>query len=318
MGANGQALRGDRSGPLTRASDSRFSGPPVPSTSLQRTYRNLRLAIAGTVVLIGVAVAVTATRVGILDSISAYYYTPARDVLVGALVAASFAILALSGRGLQRALLDAAALFAPLIALVPTMRVPGLTPGAAGCTRDGVCVPPGIVADIETGVWTYLVFGSLAVIVVIVVCIVRATREGPAVAWALVPSIVIAVVVLGIVLLSWLLARDAFIACAHLIAAVVFFGLIAAVAVANVFEPPHPDARPPTPALRLAYWLIAGVLVADLLAIIVVVGGGLDAGLSPSPLFAGEAVALGLFVVFWVLQSAQRWNDRDPRLAAGP
>jgi len=42
------------------------------STSLQRTYRNLRVGIAGTVVLIGISVGVTATKVGVLPSISAY------------------------------------------------------------------------------------------------------------------------------------------------------------------------------------------------------------------------------------------------------
>ena len=57
---------------------------------------------------------------GVLPSVSAYYYSPARDVFVGALIAASLALFALSGRGPSRALLDAAALFAPLIALVPT------------------------------------------------------------------------------------------------------------------------------------------------------------------------------------------------------
>jgi hypothetical protein len=43
------------------------------STSLQRTYRNLRIGIAGTVVVILVSVAITASRVGVLTSISAYY-----------------------------------------------------------------------------------------------------------------------------------------------------------------------------------------------------------------------------------------------------
>ena len=85
----------------------------VVSTSLQRTYRYLRIGIAGTVVAIFVAVGMAAADVGWLTSVSDYFYTPARNVFVGALIAASLALVALSGRGTERALLDAAALFAP-------------------------------------------------------------------------------------------------------------------------------------------------------------------------------------------------------------
>ena len=90
------------------------------STSLQRTYRYLRIGVAGTVVVIFVSVLLAVPAVGWLTSVSDYFYSPARDAFVGALIAASLALLALSGRGLERGLLDAAALFAPLIALVPT------------------------------------------------------------------------------------------------------------------------------------------------------------------------------------------------------
>ena len=98
-------------------------------TSLARTYRYVRLGIAATVVVIAIAVAFAFDDVGVLPSISAYYYSPARNSVVGALIAASFGLFALSGRGLERNLLDAAALLAPLIALVPTPLYPGGVPG---------------------------------------------------------------------------------------------------------------------------------------------------------------------------------------------
>ena len=63
------------------------------STSLERTYRYLRIGVAGTVVAILLAVAQASTTYGWLTSISDYFYTPARDVFVGALVAASLALL---------------------------------------------------------------------------------------------------------------------------------------------------------------------------------------------------------------------------------
>ncbi|WP_382306530.1 hypothetical protein [Herbiconiux sp. UC225_62] len=287
----------------------------APSTTLQLTYRNLRLGIAGAVVIIGVAVAIASLKVGILVSVSAYYYTSARNVLVGALIAAALAMLALSGRGIQRGLLDAAALFAPLIALVPTLltsdRVSG---GAAVCGPAKSCIPDSALPDIETGVWTYLVVGFTVLVVSIVVAAVRVVREGRAVLRSLVPSFLVALVVLVGVLVAWLAARETFLVSTHLAASVIFFGLIAAVAVANAFEPAdHPTRRFPR-ALRVAYWVVAIALVVDLLALIVVVGSGLALEVTPSPLFLGEAVALTLFVVFWVLQSVQKWNEDDPRV----
>ncbi|MCS5720000.1 hypothetical protein N1027_17855 [Herbiconiux sp. CPCC 205763] len=285
------------------------------STTLQRTYRNLRLGIAGTVVLIGVAVAIISVKEGILVSVSAYYYTPARNVLVGALITASFAMLALSGQGIQRVLLDAAALFAPIIALVPTLLAPGRVPGTPyRCGPGLTCVPDAVLPEVELGVWTYLVFGTLVLVVAIVVASVRVAREGRVVVRTVAPSFAIAFVVLISVLLGWLLAPDVFLASAHLVSAVIFFGLIAAVAVANAFDPVDPRERRPPRWLRVGYWIVAAALVVDLAAIIAVVGFGLTLEVTPSPLFVGEAIALALFVAFWVLQSVQKWNADDPRV----
>lgn len=56
------------------------------TTSLQRTYRYLRLAIAGAVVVF-TAVLVAMPAVGLLPSLSHYYYTSANTMFVGALIA---------------------------------------------------------------------------------------------------------------------------------------------------------------------------------------------------------------------------------------
>jgi H+/Cl- antiporter ClcA len=66
------------------------------STSTQRTHRYLRIAIGGTVVVIFAAMLAAVPTVGWLASISDYFYTPARNAFVGALIAASLALLALS------------------------------------------------------------------------------------------------------------------------------------------------------------------------------------------------------------------------------
>ena len=281
------------------------------STSLQRTYRNLRVGIAGTVVLIGIAVGVTASRVGTLPSISAYYYTPARNVFVAALVAAAIAIIALSGRGIQRALLDAAGLFAPLVALVPTPIRPGTVPGYENACGDATsCVPAEALADIDVGVATYLIAGALTIVVAVVAMLVAG---GEAFSRS-VSSLVIACAVLLAVAVFWLFFRDAFVATAHLASAVAFFGLIAVVAVANAFDR-SPSAMPSRWRGAL-YWIIAVAMTVDIVIMVAVVGSGDPGDGAFPPVLVGETIALLLFAVFWVVQSIEKWGAADPSIAA--
>lgn len=281
------------------------------STSLQRTYRNLRVGIAGTVVLIGIAVGVTASSIGTLPSISAYYYTPARNVFVAALVAAAIAIIALSGRGIQRALLDAAGLFAPLVALVPTPIRPGTVPGYENaCGGATSCVPAEALADIDVGVATYLIAGALTIVVAVVATLVAG---GEAFSRS-VSSLAIACAVLLAVAVSWLFFRDAFVATAHLASAVAFFGLIAVVAVANAFDR-SPSAMPSRWRGAL-YWIIAVAMTVDIVIMVAVVGSGDPGDGAFPPVLVGETIALLLFAVFWVVQSIEKWGAADPSIAA--
>lgn len=99
----------------------------VFTTTGQRTHRYLRLALV--LVVFALLVAVSLQSVVViwqplqfgwhpLPSISHAYHTPVRDVFTGALIAASVALLALSGRNRATTLLDICAVFAPLIAIV--------------------------------------------------------------------------------------------------------------------------------------------------------------------------------------------------------
>ena len=137
------------------------------TTSLQRTYRYLRLAIAGAVVVVFTAVLVAMPAVGLLPSLSHYYDTSANTMFVGALIAVSVCFFALSGRGAERVLLDAAATVVPLVAIVPTMISPGSVPGIdAHCPPGrGSCVPAAFDAAVHGGVLTDLIVGAMFVLV---------------------------------------------------------------------------------------------------------------------------------------------------------
>lgn len=272
-----------------------------PSTSLERTYRYLRIGVAGTVVVIFTAVGIATVGTGWLTSVSDYYYTPARDALVGALIAVSLALLALSGRGLERALLDAAALFAPLIALVPTTLTPGAVEGIDVPCPDR-CFPPEYEADAANGVLTYLVVVGA---VVVVILILGALRQ---VALAVVGlSLAVTGAVLAAVAITWFFARDAFLAQGHFVATVAFFALFAAVAVLAAF--PRGRVAPPT-AFRVLYTVIAALLVVVLLAYALLSAAG---GFAATVLVA-EAAALVLFCAFWVVQGVEKWDAADPAL----
>ena len=273
------------------------------STSLERTYRYLRIGIAGTVVAIFVAVAQAVTTYGWLTSVSDYFYTPARNVFVGALIAVSLALFALSGRGAERALLDAAALFAPLIALVPTTLSPDAVPGVVvDCTER--CFPLQYEADAANGVSVYLVLGALALLVALVLAALG--QVSLAAVW---PSLLVAVAVLAATGLTWAFARDAFLQQAHFVATTAFFALFAAVAVRNAFPRRGPQ---PTPVFRVLYTVIAVGLVLTLIAYVILLPQADGSGI-PIVLIV-EAIALALFFSFWVVQGVEKWGDPDPTL----
>jgi hypothetical protein len=115
------------------------------ATTSLRTHRYLRLSLVFVVFSLLVAVLIQTVVISwdplVLGwnpqpSISHYALTSANGVFVGALIAASLALLALSGRDRATTLLDIAAMFAPLIAIVPT----GL---AVGHPIEGVACSPG-------------------------------------------------------------------------------------------------------------------------------------------------------------------------------
>lgn len=74
----------------------------------------------------------------------------------------SVCFFALSGRGAERVLLDAAATVVPLVAIVPTMISPGSVPGIdAHCPPGrGSCVPASFDAAVRGGVLTSLIVGA--------------------------------------------------------------------------------------------------------------------------------------------------------------
>ena len=274
----------------------------LSSTSTQRTYRYVRLAIIGAVVLLAVSLITVFVVDGPLTSISALAYTPGRGVFVGVLFAIALALVALSGHSLEQVLLDLAALFAPVIAIVMTPVISGDAPGlVVDCATP--CVPAAELPGIGNGMLSLAVVGVLGVLTALVLALVQGTMSrGVGIALAVAAAII---AVLGG---WWLVAPESFTAWGHFAATAGFFGLIAATAVVAAVT-----ARPPWRGIYIA--CAAGILLS--LAFLAVVFTARLTGhvLLEIPLvLVGEALLVVFFAVFWIAQTVQKWDEIDPSI----
>lgn len=257
------------------------------TTSPERTYRYVRLAIVVAALAIGVsALQVLATGEQLI-SISALYYTPGQVVFVGALFAVAAAFIALSGHSLAQALIDIAAIFAVLIAIVPT----GIPLGA----RFGV--PDDELPAIGNGMATFVLIGGVAVVLALVMSALQRTLAAPVIA-----TIGVAAGLIAGVYAWWVIGPVSFVAYAHVAATVAFFMAIAVVAALGAWGS--------TGVYRWLYGIIAVGIALDLVYLVFVLVGAVGGAL------IGEAIALALFACFWIIQTVQNWSDPNPTILA--
>lgn len=268
----------------------------------RKTYRYLRVSVVGMALLLGTSLAIEmiwgdSPRLG---SISAYYYTAVKAVFIGALVAIGPALIAIKGRpGWEDALLDLAGMVIPLVAFVPT-------PLKHGC-EAGVetCLPADLVPGVENNVSALLVVGGVG----LVFAWWSARPRGRAMTIAL----LVATGVWAAFGFWFVFSRDTFLTGAHYASAMTFFVLIAGVAWINGRRAPERgNVRGMTPhGYAGTYKLISLLMV---LTIVVAAALYAVAALSGFTLWFGtilvvEAILLLLFVVFWVLQTVENWNE---------
>jgi len=306
-----------------------MAASPAPPTTGQKTHRYLRLSLVLVVVALLIAVSLQSV-VAIwhpfqfgwhpLPSISHAFYTPMRDVFAGSLIAVSVALLALSGRNRATTLLDVCAVFAPLIAIVPTGIADSRAQDHLPCPSSADCIPAGALESAKAGIAVYAI---VVVVTVIVMAVIRARTRTPNRAAVLVS--VIAVATASVV---WALAfvpsvNELFpfnfwpVHSIHFVVTLVFFGVFTAVPLLYAGGPLEPGETPPTPRQRSIYRWIAGLLIVDLLFLAAAVLFRQVFGETPAVLI-GEVVALLLFAWFWLMQTIQRWNDANPPSIVAP
>jgi hypothetical protein len=303
---------------------------PRPPGMALRTYRFLRFGVLGVIAALAVSLIKEGAETGCLQgSISAYYYTPARSIFVGALVAIGLVMIALWGKSfVEDGLLNLAGLLAPVVAFVPTTE-------SADIRKCALITSTGkeVTSDrVEEGIVRTASHGAvdnnmLAYIVVVGIVLVAVGIRGwagrnnadpvvvdhPRAYW--VPwgtAVVLWLVGAGVYFFKrdpWMYDHT------HKLAAIILFVFIVGAVIAVGFYKRDGNEElgdPPSRAWAHFYWWLAfgmtvGAGLVLLLTLVVLPDWWND-----HAVFMLEAwMILGL-AVFWVAQTVDRWNEGAP------
>jgi hypothetical protein len=298
---------------------------PASTETLLRSYTYLRLAMVAGLVALGVSVVWQTGRQHwhLLDSVSAYYFTPAQPIFVGSLIAVGAAMIALRGLNtVEEIFLDLGGMFAFLVPLVPTSRGPDFESAVRLCQNQaGLVLAPGsgtpdcptvtglveaTKANVENSIGSLLIVGALSLVAAVLLSpgLRRSyvDRQAPAIraraatdrrnCWI---GFAGATLVFVLTAVAFLFATGWFIRSGHTIGALGLLACIVVVALANAGRTAHGGR-----ALRRSpySWVAIALVVAAGLGSILWVTGVVT-------VFWVEIVVALLFATFWTIQTVQ-------------
>ena len=327
--------------------------PTIESTEIQAmSYRYLRIAMVGLLLALAAAVFYqSAQQHSFLASVSAYYYTPAQAVFVGALIGLGASMIALQGMTPpEDVFLNLGGMFAIVVAIVPTGRGADFETAVQACRDSGGTLLthqasknidcPGVLAlrdaaraNVENNMAALLAVGGLALVLAGVFLFKdwTAKRDAEGRKWVLAGFFAAVLVWLGGLIalaasVGWL-ARNG-----HYIATIGLLLGILAVAGANAFRLEQRRAKPSGDSpgvmdvLKSAptngyVYIAAAMLVVSVVLIVLW-------AINAITLFWAEISVAFLFVLFWSVQtvdveleaqrSGSRSGDQPGRLAPAP
>ena len=265
-----------------------------------KTYRYLRLGMLVTVAALTAAiVGASAGESGLLTSLSAYYYTPARAVYDGGLFAIGLSLNAIKGRNaFEDFCLNLAGMLAPLVALVPTTDRGGKEVALLQADLDAAA----------NNVQAILIAGFFATLLAVGVTALD-QRNGELASdrtalRARVALLVLTVVTLAAVTYVFAAHRDFFLEHAHGKSAFVMFGVLALASVGNGVVHLRGGSR----AYAVTY-LGIGIAMVGVGCLMVI--GSLD-GWERRTLWV-EMIEIALFAALWTVQTWELWGEVVPR-----
>lgn len=258
-----------------------------------KTYRYLRIGIVGAVALLAVSILIERADAGCWQtSISAYYYTPVRVIFVGALMAVGLSLIVIKGRtaGVDICL-NFAGMLAPVVAVVPTTNVGecwSVPPSPLPVNEDG-SLADWVVANIDNNVQALLVTGIVGLLVAAAI----AHSRSSSVRWGLAAT-------LAFLVAFWLAFRfwDDFDTRSHAIAAIAMFAFLAVAVALNAW------AIRDDPEKRVYFISYIAIVVAMVAVPVVLFPLDWD-----HKILILEALEILLFGVFWLVQTAEHWNE---------
>ncbi len=275
-------------------------------TAAVKTYRYLRISMVGAVGLLGVSILIERSQVDCWQtSVSAYYYTPVRAILVGVLLAIGLCLIVIKGSSAwEDATLNAAGMLSPVVAVVPTTDVGqcwSQSPGRLPVDDEGN-LAAWVVANIDNNITALLITGIVGLLVAGVIASiatsnVKAVAEVGDVGMRLGLLAAMVFLLVGAGLFVW---WDGFTTRAHAIAAVLMFSFLALAVGGNAWD------RRRDPAPRTYFWLYAAVAAAMVIApaIMFPLGPRWD-----HMVLVLEATEIALFAVFWLVQTREHWSE---------
>jgi hypothetical protein len=289
---------------------------PLRPDDARWTYRYLRIAMVGAVVLLAASIAIERSKVNCWQtSISAYYYTPVRAIFVGSLLAVALALIAYKGKGAwEDLILNLAGMLAPVVAVAPTTDVGrcwSLPPIPLPVKDDG-SLAEWVVANIDNNIYGLLIAGLLGLAISAIIAMINrvSNRSNQSVMapikveWTTLIGLGLTALVLAS---GWWLIRnwDDFDTEAHGYAAVGMFVCFIGAIVANVLE----NWRKRRKERRHKVWSWVYMVVAGLMVLGAVIIWR-TRFFGDHTVFALEAYEIGWFALYWSAQTAENWFEK--------
>ena len=285
-----------------------LSGALDENEVVVRTSRYLRLGMVGLVLGLAASLFFELNRVQNIDgkwcllgSISAYYYTPVHGFFVGTLVAIGISLFAIRGNTVaEDTLLNFAGVLAPFVALVPTERAPTACHPVLDTTNRDLNIANNAGALFVAVSAAFIVLGILAIV---------GYRPDKA---SLIASLVALAFYIA-ALVVFLNGRTWFTEFAHPISAIGMFGLLGINALVNGYNlyetrKHQPDPPPGQPRKRVDWRFNTYTAIGTFMLVFALVFLFIVRPRWEQWVFGLEAIEIGLFAAFWLVQTVELWN----------
>ena len=289
---------------------------PIPDRDLAlKTYRYLRIGMVAVVLALALSILLERLEVDCWQtSISSYYYTPARAVFVGGLMAIGVSLLVIKGTTRREdVMFNIAGILAPVVGVVPTSAVGecwSLEPTPLPTDGDGN-LAGWVLANIDNNIQALLLAGMVGLLVAGLIALfvidhpLQAARQAPR------DRQIGLVVTMAVLVAGWALHRwwDAFATRAHGFAAVLMFLFLALGIAVNAWERRNNVGH--------RRWAVLYGVIALIMVGVGAVMLTLFRDWSHMVLVL-EIIEIALFAAFWVAQTIEHWGHDHLPLTPSP